>query len=259
MSVQTGNYVRTADAIDLTVEDSLLAFTDFDEALIEATLFTRIFNKLNNELFSRRDRVYFSLQEVSRQSFSSEPTFLISHIMSPHPPFLFDREGNNPEISTNLFGKPAHLQSDIRGYTDQVHYLNTQLKVMIEDILSNSEQPPIIILQGDHGLRVTDWDNKPKSREELENSCLRELFSNLNAVYLPDLDRRHQPYDTMSPVNTFRMIFDNYFGSDLGLLPDRSFYALAIGKNEDSSIAEITGKQDTCSPTWTSRFNELHK
>jgi hypothetical protein len=41
-------------------------------------------------------------------------------------------------------------------------------------------------------------------------------------MYLPGVDHRAL-YPTMTPVNEFRMIFNLYFGSNLPLLPDRSY------------------------------------
>jgi len=41
----------------------------------------------------------------------------------------------------------------------------------------------------------------------------------LNAVYFPDHDYR-MLYPQMSPVNTFRIVFNHYFGQNLPLLKD---------------------------------------
>jgi hypothetical protein len=57
---------------------------------------------------------------------------------------------------------------------------------------------------GDHGLRD---DNRTK---------------NLLAVYLPDQSYK-KFYPSISPVNTFRIIFDQYFGADYTLLPDTTY------------------------------------
>jgi hypothetical protein len=44
----------------------------------------------------------------------------------------------------------------------------------------------------------------------------------LNAYYLPGQPPM-QPYPTITPVNTFRLILDDYFGANLELLPDRTY------------------------------------
>jgi len=74
---------------------------------------------------------------------------------------------------------------------------------ILEILIEESDVPPIIVLQADTGTG---------SGSE---------FKILNAYYLPD-DGYESLFSTISPVNTFRLIFDTYFGSSLGLLPDYS-------------------------------------
>jgi hypothetical protein len=44
----------------------------------------------------------------------------------------------------------------------------------------------------------------------------------LNAYYLPN-GGDQMLYSTITPVNTFRLIFDYYFGGDYGLIEDISY------------------------------------
>ena len=46
--------------------------------------------------------------------------------------------------------------------------------------------------------------------------------ANLAAYYLPDSGAASL-YPSMSSVNTFRVVFNTYFGTDLPLLPDTSY------------------------------------
>jgi hypothetical protein len=46
----------------------------------------------------------------------------------------------------------------------------------------------------------------------------------LNAYFLPD-GGNASVYDEITPVNTFRLIFNHYFSGDLKLLEDRSYYS----------------------------------
>lgn len=87
----------------------------------------------------------------------------------------------------------------------------------IDRILSNSTTSPIIIIQGDHGPGSRlNWQNAGKSD-------LTERFSILNAYYLPGINSAELP-PTISPVNSFRVVLDSYFGADLPLLPNLSFF-----------------------------------
>ena len=67
---------------------------------------------------------------------------------------------------------------------------------------------PIIIIQGDHGLFSSNLDWR---------------FGILNAYYLPG--HNDLLYPKITPVNTFRLIFNSYFGTDYQLLPDISYYS----------------------------------
>ena len=51
---------------------------------------------------------------------------------------------------------------------------------------------------------------------------LQEKMRILNAYYLPGVDRSAL-YESITPVNTFRLIFNLYFGSDLDRLEDISY------------------------------------
>jgi hypothetical protein len=51
---------------------------------------------------------------------------------------------------------------------------------------------------------------------------LDEKFRILNSYYLPGIDD-HGLYQTISPANSFRLIFNKYFDAGLPMLPDRSY------------------------------------
>ena len=80
------------------------------------------------------------------------------------------------------------------------------MKVLIDDILRNSKEPPIILLQADHSL-APDFDDR--------------RFNILNAYYLPD-GGEGILYPTITPVNSFRIIFNQYFGANFPLIEDKS-------------------------------------
>jgi hypothetical protein len=91
---------------------------------------------------------------------------------------------------------------------NQTKYLNKKLLDAIDTILAESKTPPIIILQGDHGPWL-----QPKE----------EHMWILNAYYLPD--HMEKLYPTISPVNTFRLVFDAYFGGKYDMLKDVSYFS----------------------------------
>jgi len=46
----------------------------------------------------------------------------------------------------------------------------------------------------------------------------------MNAIYLPD-GKNDLFYPSITPVNTFRVIFNKYYGTNLKLLPDLSYFS----------------------------------
>jgi hypothetical protein len=53
---------------------------------------------------------------------------------------------------------------------------------------------------------------------------LKEKMGILNAYYLPGVDYSNPHlYPSITPVNSFRLVFDLYFGTKLGSLDDSSY------------------------------------
>jgi hypothetical protein len=164
------------------------------------------------------------------------PKFVFSHIISPHPPFVFDSQGNpvDPDYpfsfndANDFPGTNAQYRE---GYIDQVQYVNARILQVVDDILAKSKTPPIIVLQGDHGSGLlTDFSSS-------ENTCIRERFSVFAAYHLPGVEREQVP-DEISAVNVFRLILNLYFDTNLPLLEDEYYYykdTIYIYRAEDIS------------------------
>jgi hypothetical protein len=146
--------------------------------------------------------------------------FVFAHIFSPHPPFIFGADGQPVEIGpcSPNDNNTTNLNDYRTGYPQQVAFLNHMLQNVVEQILSKSAVPPIIIIQGDHGSgMLLDWNSST-------NTCLRERTSSLNAYYLPG-EGKQDLYSSITPVNSFRIVLNNYFGANLPLLEDRIYYS----------------------------------
>lgn len=162
----------------------------------------------------------------------------------PHFPFVFHADGSPVDSSARFaFGRGGELsQEQYRdAYIEQVEYVNTQLRSVIETILNKSVAPPIILLQADHGLGLSISFNSA------ENACLKERFSAFGAYYLPGANPNVIPQD-ITPVNLFRIIFNEYFDADLELVENRQYFTK--GQNMFTDMQDVTEQvRNTCAVT----------
>lgn len=151
--------------------------------------------------------------------------FVYAHIIAPHPPFVFNEEGEVVPHDTpftlndaNYYMRDHSQKNYIAGYRRQIQYVNALILETIDAILRRSTTLPIIIIQGDHGPGAhLHWGS-------LENTIPAERFGILNAYYFPDQDYTRL-YPSISPVNSFRVLFNQFFETDYALLPDQHFYS----------------------------------
>jgi hypothetical protein len=149
--------------------------------------------------------------------------FVFAHLMVPHPPFVFAPDGSfkyNPLPYSLLDGTnyPGTQRGYINGYRDQVKYVDDTMEKVITDILARSSPPPIIIIQGDHGPGAyLDWNSADRTK-------LDERLSILNAYYFPG-GHSASLYASITPVNSFRVLLDEYFGMKYPLLADKNYYS----------------------------------
>jgi hypothetical protein len=153
-----------------------------------------------------------------------DPTFTFTHVLSPHPPYLFDRNGVIPGQTELELLNDGY--SDREAFADQTDYVNHLTLELIDTILKDSQTPPIIILASDHGpasdLGRSDFMETDPSKFNSEG--IRERFGILNSYYFPD-GNYNKLYPSISPVNSIRLILEQYFGQDLELLPDLSYFS----------------------------------
>jgi hypothetical protein len=156
-----------------------------------------------------RDRfntVFDNIDDIARMS---QPTFAYLHLISPHPPFVFDASGN-PTYPADFWNEQRLYPADLyqKGYVNQAQFLNKKLLQAVDMILAESDVPPIIIIQGDHG----PW---------LQPSNKRMWI--LAALYFPG--HQDKLYSTLTPVNVFRLVFNLYFGGKYEILEDVSYFS----------------------------------
>ena len=155
----------------------------------------------------KRNNILYGFKKLEEIPKIDQPTFTFAHFIMPHEPQAFDENGNIPDPAT-----PASEK-----YFDEILYANKKLEHLVNSILAGSDTPPIILIQGDHGY-LTTASTRPNAAQ------IKKGYSNLSAYYLPGI-MKDKLYKTITPVNSFRLIFDYYFGAKHGLLEDKSYFS----------------------------------
>lgn len=222
IAIDPGRKGLEMDNADLFVQPKnitkYLAFrvviNDFEDMLLRTTpgivlvnfgnqLFGGVYSELRFPYYERAAYQLFDLDILPTIPDLPGPKFVYTHFMLPHYPYMFTADGSI-QTDPDYLNDPIPEKKAIEGYTAQVTFINSRILPVIKTIISKSKTPPIIILQGDHGM---DGDNRLKI---------------LNAYYLPD-SLKDQIYPTITPVNTFRLILNGLFNRGLPLLDDKSF------------------------------------
>jgi Sulfatase len=191
---------------------------------IGCVLFEGLHETLNYPFREHRERIQYAFDKLPELAEVSEPHFVFAHFIAPHFPFVFGPDG---EVGTYLeetglpFWESSFTYEEyLNGYTGQITFVDKRIQQILQDILLNSEREPIIIVQADHGPDLTARLYEPPALE-----YLLERFPILNAYYLPSYCQRDQLYTSVTPVNSFRVVFNACFGTDYELLEDRSYWS----------------------------------
>lgn len=198
-----GDHLAAAQLLGgLTSFEDMLIRTSAGLALIDSRslLPQALQQEMNNPNRSHYELIRYNLEHLGKMPGKASPKFVFAHLVIPHPPYVFNVDGSFEEGD-----KP-----DDPGYQDQIRYLNGVMIPLLQRIIAESSTPPVIILQGDHGA----IEAPPKKRLTI-----------LNAYYLPGAPDDSVAAD-ISPVNTFRTIFNLYFQGDYALLENNAYFSV---------------------------------
>jgi len=205
------------------------ALSEFQNVLISTTALPFILDRVlkRTQFDLHRERILYAFEHLPDAARLEHPVFVFCHILSPHPPFVFGAQGEKTEPqgyftmteggTFQTVDREKIRREYVEKYRAQLQFINAKAKTAIERILAASTQPPVIILQADHGPgSVLNW-NDPEPPE------LAERFAILNALLIPG-NVKPVP-ESLSPVNSFRLIFNRLFEAGYDPLPDQSWFS----------------------------------
>jgi hypothetical protein len=133
------------------------------------------------------------------------PRFIYAHFLMPHETYYFDSLGKRLDMMHTTDGKASK-----EDYLAQLVYANRFIMApLVDSIFRYAKRPFVIVIQGDHGYRF--W---PVASVDLE-------FENFSALYFPD-GIYNSIGDSLSAVNTFRIVLNKYFHTGYPMLKDSS-------------------------------------
>ena len=216
---QLGSWFGPTRSIPIADENLTLGIaSEFETVLADTTIVPAIQREMGvaspelTFLDRHREGTLFELRQLRRVATAGGPKFVFAHFLLPHDPYVFRADGSTiPEAEAK-----ATDERDL--YAGQLAYANTQIQDIVGYLLAGPEASrPIVIIEGDEGPLMCRSVDCVRNTPEY----LRIRLGNLVAMYLPGV--RDKVPDTFTPVNTFRLVFREYFGADLDDLPDRSF------------------------------------
>lgn len=191
---------------------SIIEKSDFSKMLIDTTMLSILYSRYRYAIM--RKKVLYTFEKLQEIPDVEGSKFVLVHFLLPHPPFIFGPHGEKTVFTEaqRLYDEKGYRKH----YLGQIAFLNRKLQSIIDVILSKSTIPPIIVMQGDHGIGIN-------AEEEARGEYAKRM-SILNAYHLPK-NGNHLLYDSISPINSFRLILRHYFNAQYDLLDDRSFYS----------------------------------
>ncbi|MBW3658068.1 MAG: LTA synthase family protein [Actinobacteria bacterium] len=218
---------QTAASADVTLNHD--DTSEFQRAFTDTTAWADVQEVLGEgERDQRRwkyDHTAYQFDQLDRLAAEDPdgPRFVFAHLTIPHEPYVFDADGSWVPLALE------RERSREDNFTRQVRYANDRLAALVETLLAGDDaSDPIIVLQSDEGPHPRARTGPSFRWDRASDEVLQEKLRILNALHLPGIADDEVP-ETMTPVNTFRLILSRYFGADLPPLPDESY----IFPNED--------------------------
>lgn len=238
--ISSGGFNIWTEEAEFDISLNRQPIREFYSALVSYTPLYPLGNLITK--YAHRRSVLSAFDRLAEIANNGEPTFYYVHVLSPHEPVVFQRDGSAVSW-TKMLNKGSDADKR-RLYAEQVEFIDLKVMEVIETILDESAITPIIIIQSDHGPKsrargIINPEAYAKGSAEKRRELIKERSGILNAYLFPD-GGKEVLYQSITPVNTFRVLFNQYFGGNYELLSDQVFIAGYAG-NVDA-IEDVTSE-----------------
>jgi len=247
-NIETGSFMtQQMENIDfrLCTWKTMSTGSEFRTMLIRTTILSTI----QMELFSNETREKFLCgfaELINVGDRNESPKFVLAHSLITHGPWLFGPTGE-PRYAKLLTIDKLDQDFNSELYLDQLEFTNLKMKEVISK-LTDTNDPPIIIIQSDHGMRgkgsLDAYESIIKEHgmrgnvSSTEYEAILRDHNNFKAYYFPGVGRNIE-FETTTPVNSFRVLFNLYFDYDYDLLEDKIYEQKLTKPYEFRDVTEI--------------------
>jgi len=214
---------------------NLQSMSEFSMALYTTSMLHPIGKRLGimDKWKKHWERELYNLERLAEIPSMKEATFAFAHVLIPHEPYVFDKDGKY------LGNGPKDAEDRRERYIGQVKFINRKIRELVEVILSRSEKLPVILIQADEGEYPSRfWESRYSfSWKNATEPDIREKMGILNAYYMPN-GNVGKLYPSITPVNAFRVIFNEVFQTNFDLLEDESYVSLEM--NHPYHLIDVT-------------------
>jgi hypothetical protein len=202
------------------------SYGEFEAAVVSYTPFGRI-GFAGFELNPHRERILDIFESLDHFQAPSQPVYVFAHVLSPHPPMVFARDGQALRSPGGFnFGGGIHYrgtQEDFaRRFAAQAQYIATRALHAVDHIIAMSAErgrEAVVVVHGDHNTRFEGNEFAPSSSDG------DDVLPILLAIRWAPATTSANLSGVRSLVNVYREVFRRYMGSTMPLLPDRGVVA----------------------------------
>ena len=208
--------------------------SEFERALLARTPtwnLHRVFNKKTGQQECHRiQRKMRLLEEVGNRP---DPIFTFSHILIPHSPITMNASGQC--LKEVIYQRSKYPWDYFKtAYIEYLRYFNTTVLRIIDRQLERRQpngRPLLFVIQSDEGpYPPSQHDSKTPIRFTLlTQQDLQTKMGTLNALRLPSASALNPP-DIATPINNWRIIYNELLQTGLTMLPHRLYIFPSIGK-----------------------------
>ncbi len=202
-------------------ENHPFGFSEFGMLYLRRTMLRPAFHALPDTPLTMRldwdnaqcQRVPRKVERIKAIEPGEQPLHVFAHFLVPHGPYIFTAEGEC------LTPAQARERGGRQGYIDQIAYADRIIADLVSTLLAR-DPAPIVVIQADEGPFPERDGRIPW--HEAPPGALRVKTGILNAFYFPNGNPAELSPE-ITPVNTYRVLFNAVFGTSFPILPDRIY------------------------------------